>query len=76
MERINYKEICVSIQCPFCGRGHEVEVNEIDYLDWEDGTLAQDAFPYLTATEREQLISHLCPTCQGGIFFGTTGEEE
>ena len=76
MERINYTEICISIQCPFCGKGHEVEVNEIDYLNWEDGTLAQDAFPYLSATEREQLISHLCPDCQGSIFFGIAGEEE
>ena len=66
--KINYKEVCVSLQCPFCGRGHEVEVNEMDYWDWEDGVLAQDAFPYLSATEREQLISHLCPDCQRDIF--------
>jgi len=68
MNRMNYKEVCVSLQCPFCGRGHEVEVNEMDYLDWKDGTLAQDAFPYLSATEREQLISQLCPTCQHKFF--------
>jgi hypothetical protein len=30
--------------------------------------LAQDAFPYLSATEREQLISHICPDCQHDIF--------
>ena len=66
--RVNYKDVYVSLHCPFCGTGHSVEVNEIDYLDWEDGMLAQDAFPYLSATEREQLISHLCPACQKKIF--------
>lgn len=66
--KINHKEVCISIQCPFCHRGHEVEVNEMDYLDWEDGVLAQIAFPYLSSTEREQLISHMCPDCQHDFF--------
>lgn len=66
--RINYKEICVVTQCPFCGRGNEVEVNEADYWDWDDGKLAQDAFPYLSADEREMLISGICPTCWDKMF--------
>ena len=70
--KINYKEICVVTQCPFCGRGNEVEVNETDYWDWEDGMLAQDAFPYLSTSEREMLISGCCPTCQNKMF----GEED
>ncbi len=68
MVKINYKEVCVVTQCPFCGRGNEVEVNEADYWDWDDGVLAQDAFPYLTATEREMLISGICPTCWDKMF--------
>lgn len=60
--------IIVSIVCPFCGKAHEVEVFEGDYLDWQDGKLAQDAFPYLDATQREELISGLCPECQADIF--------
>jgi hypothetical protein len=66
--RINYKEVCVVTQCPFCGRGNEVEVNEADYWDWDDGKLAQDAFPYLSADEREMLISGICPTCWDKMF--------
>lgn len=68
MVKINYKEICVVTQCPFCGRGNEVEVNEVDYWDWQDGVLAQDAFPYLSADEREMLISGICPTCWDTMF--------
>lgn len=63
MVKINYKEVCVVTQCPCCGRGNEVEVNESDYWDWDDGVNAQIAFPYLSADEREMLISGICPTC-------------
>ena len=68
MIRFNYKEVCVVTRCPFCGRGNEVKVNEDDYLDWQDGMLVQDAFPYLNANEREMLISGICPTCWDGMF--------
>jgi len=68
MVKINYKEVCVITQCPFCGRGNEVEVNEADYWDWQDGMMAQDAFPYLSADERELLISGICPICWNKMF--------
>lgn len=72
--KINYKEVCVVTYCPFCGKGHEVEVNDMDYLDWKDGTSAQDAFPYLSTSERELLISGICPTCWNETF-GNAEEE-
>lgn len=73
--RINYKEVCVVTQCPFCGRGNEVEVNEADCWDWDDGMLVQDAFPYLSASEREMLITGCCPTCWNKMF-GDDGEPD
>jgi hypothetical protein len=73
MMKINYKEVCVVTACPFCGHAHEVEVNEMDYWDWQDGELAQNAFPYLSADEREMLISGICPTCWDEMFG--SGEE-
>lgn len=75
MVKINYKEVCVVTQCPFCGRGNEVEVNEIDYFDWQDGMLAQDAFPYLSADEREKLISGICGECWEK-YFGSDEEPD
>lgn len=56
------------ITCPFCGREHSVFVEESDYMRWTEGELAQNAFPYLSPTEREQIISGICPTCQREIF--------
>lgn len=64
----NYKEIRLTTSCPFCGEVHSVWVNEVDYAAWQDGELAQNAFPYLTAEQREVLISGICPTCWDGMF--------
>ena len=71
--KINHKEVCVFTTCPFCGHENEVEVNHMDYLDWQTGELAQDAFPYLSANEREMLISGCCPRCWDKMFWS---EEE
>ena len=76
MVKVNYKEVCVVTRCPFCGRGNEVEVNESDYWDWNDGELVQVAFPYLSADEREMLISGICPTCWNKTFGGGDEEKE
>ena len=66
----------VLTQCPFCGETHIILVNEIDYLDWKDGKLAQNAFSYLSADEREMLISGICPTCWADTFSGTEEEDD
>jgi hypothetical protein len=58
--------------CPFCGGEHSVKVALEDFVKWQCGELVQTAFPYLNATEREQVISGMCPDCQKNIF----GEEE
>ena len=68
--KINHKEVCVFTTCPFCGHENEVEVNHMDYLDWQNGELVQDAFPYLSANEREMLISGCCPRCWDKMFWG------
>ena len=60
--------IMIEIACPFCGAVHMIEVNLVDYWDWKDGKLAQDAFPYLTPDEREMLISGICPECWDSMF--------
>lgn len=62
------RDAIVEIHCPFCGKTHIVAVNEDAYYDWQDGMLIQDAMPDLTPTEREQLISKLCPECQKMVF--------
>ena len=60
--------IDVAIICPFCGANHAVEVNLAQFEAWQNGELIQNAMPDWTFTEREQLISGLCPKCQVRAF--------
>lgn len=69
------RDTIIAITCPFCRADHEVEVNFEEYVNWVSGELIQNAMPSLTPTEREQLISHICPKCQETIF-GADEEEE
>lgn len=68
-------DIRVHITCPFCGADHSVVVDFNEYSAWQSGELIQRAMPTASATEREQLISGMCPKCQDGIF-GTEIEED
>ena len=60
--------IAIATHCPICGRTLFVTVDVLDWDDYCQGELAQDAFPYLPATEREMLISGICPACQEDVF--------
>lgn len=61
-------KINVEIICPFCGAEHSVEVDLAQFEAWQNGELIQNVMPDLTPTEREQLISGLCPKCQAKVF--------
>lgn len=49
--------------CLFCNQTHRITVNTKDYKAWKEGALIQDVFHYLTANDREILISGICGTC-------------
>lgn len=61
--------IDVVFTCPFCGKAHTVTVEVKDYFNYQEGALVQDAFPYLSADEREAFISGMCPDCCKKIFI-------
>ena len=58
----------VGMNCVFCGDVHYVDVNPDAYKRWVEGELIQRAMPELSPTQREQLISKMCPKCQVKIF--------
>ena len=58
----------VAMTCTFCRKFHLVEVDLEQLEAWRNGELIQNAMPDLTLTEREQLISGLCPKCQAEMF--------
>ena len=60
--------IIIECVCPICSKITEVEVEFDDYCAWKyDGVKAQNAFPYLTPSERECLISGICDECWADI---------
>lgn len=54
--------------CPFCGKEGEIKVEMNDWFNYINGALVQNAFPYLNVSEREQIISGMCPDCQNKVF--------
>ena len=45
-----------------------MKVVQGDYEAWENGKLIQDVMPYLSADEREVLISGICGPCFDKMF--------
>ena len=59
------KVVC---RCVKCKSVHVLLVNSDDLQRWKDGELIQDAMPYLSADEREILISNICGRCFEQMF--------
>lgn len=74
--RENKGDYAILATCPFCGNLNVVTVNEDDFWNWQNGTLIQDAFPYLTADEREIIKTGICPKCWDSMFSEEEEEEE
>lgn len=68
--------ITIYTTCPFCGKESCVSVNSEDFEAWQNGALIQNVMPYLSADEREALISGICPNCWDKMFREETEEEE
>ena len=61
-------KININTTCPICGKSTTVEVEYDDYCKYESGELIQKCFPYLSAAEREMLISGICDNCWNKMF--------
>lgn len=59
---------CV-IQCRMCMNKFVIIYNREDMVDWLSGQgFIQDIMPYLSAAERELLISATCGNCFDSLF--------
>ena len=56
--------------CIFCGNEYGFIVDASDLEKYDNGALAQVAFPSpkYTVEDREFMISSICPCCQAKIF--------
>ena len=62
--------------CRVCKNQVEMQVHIEDVTAWENGKLIQDAMPYLSADEREVLISGICGPCFDKMFSPAMDSEE
>ena len=58
----------MNLQCVHCDETHQINLNYEDVQAWKDGTLIQEALPYLNADQRELLISKTCGPCFDKMF--------
>lgn len=57
------RDCTMHVVCVVCAGLVELQVDLTDYAMWRNGTLIQHAMPYLSAAEREVLISRVCAVC-------------
>ena len=62
------REWKIAVKCRTCGTNISLLVNMSDMIAWKDGKYIQEAMPYLSADERELLISQTCGICWEEMF--------
>ena len=65
MSTITIKEKCIGSTCP---HHISIDVNRANFKSWINGTLIQVAFPELSSSERESLLTGFCEACQDDMF--------
>ena len=58
----------IVVPCFSCHKEFSLNVEAEDFYDWREGLSVQNAFPYLSADDRELLISRTCGVCWDEIF--------
>ena len=61
-------DLQLELECMYCDYKEVITVSEADYISWHNGQFIQDAFPYLTAGQRELMISNTCDNCWNRFF--------
>jgi len=65
-----------SKRCPRCKSTKQLEVSFAQLLQYERGAQIQDAFPHLSADDRERFITGYCPKCWNSIFHNVDASGE
>ena len=58
-----------SVECQYCKKVYDILLNEKDFDKWQSGDCyIQECLHYLTAAERELLISATCDNCWKNLY--------
>lgn len=58
----------LQVTCSVCRNEKIIKINQSDLESYQNGSNAQHAFPYLSAADRELIISNICGPCFGSMF--------
>ena len=61
-------KILVEGTCRLCGKVHSFVADFEGVVAWQSGELIQNALPEVSASDREFLISGICPNCWDDMF--------
>jgi len=71
------EDVELELQCKYCDYEELLNVPESDYNAWAgNGVPIQEVFDYLSAGQRELMISGTCDTCWNKFFPNTEGDVE
>jgi hypothetical protein len=70
------KTITIERGCMLCGKPSSVTVDDEGYQKYRKGAFVQDAFPHLSADEREIIISGSHPGCFNEAFDEHPGGDD
>lgn len=65
-----------TVRCPHCKNDTKIRVKGEDLFRFNQGTSIQQAFPYLTAGQRERLMSGICERCWDDLFKDEDDKDE
>ncbi|NBR25691.1 MAG: hypothetical protein EBU08_18300 [Micrococcales bacterium] len=70
------RSFVMDCQCWKCGNIISIIINKEDFVDWTSGSSPiEKVLDYLSANERELLISNTCGTCFDNMFSGLDNAE-
>ena len=77
MIAINNVDTHLELQCQYCKLKYTVLVNQDDMIKWlSNQGYIQELMPYLSAVEREMIISGTCGNCWTKLFGEDTYDRE
>lgn len=58
----------ITTMCPMCRSIAKITVKGYDYDAFLNGVNISECFPYLSAEDRERLLTGICPDCWDNMF--------
>lgn len=60
--------------CSVCGTSYFIYLDTPDYFAWRSGSLAQDVFYYLSAEQREMVMTGMHGPCYDSLWEGLSDD--